>query len=94
MWMCVVDVDVPTPDKKSVMMYVMCYFQVLPHSDINMDEAVEEAAAGGMKEDVSPHCALDIIGVNSTTLGGKYHFHLCPNFLTKCPACCNKKIHS
>ena len=88
MWMCVVDVDVPTPDKKSVMMYVMCYFQVLPHSDINMDEAVEEAAAGGMKEDVSTHCALDIIGVNSNTLGGKFFF------FTKCAAFCNKKIHS
>ncbi len=31
------DVNVATPDKKSVMMYVMCYFQVLPHADIVME---------------------------------------------------------
>lgn len=31
---CVVDVNVKTPDKKSIMMYLMCFFQVLPHSNI------------------------------------------------------------
>ena len=52
---CVVDVDVPTPDKKSVMMYVMCYFQVLPHSDIRVEEAMEDTASASvaMEEDVS-----------------------------------------
>uniref|UniRef100_A0A8W8JFQ6 Dystrophin n=1 Tax=Magallana gigas TaxID=29159 RepID=A0A8W8JFQ6_MAGGI len=28
------DVNVKTPDKKSIMMYLMCFFQVLPHSNI------------------------------------------------------------
>lgn len=28
------DVNVDNPDKKSVMMYLMCFFQVLPHSNI------------------------------------------------------------
>ena len=32
------DVDVDHPDKKSIMMYVMCFFQVLPHSDIVIDD--------------------------------------------------------
>ena len=32
------DVNVATPDKKSVMMYVMCYFQVLPHSNIVIED--------------------------------------------------------
>ncbi|XP_063403799.1 dystrophin-like isoform X1 [Mytilus trossulus] len=29
------DVNVDNPDKKSVMMYLMCFFQVLPHSNIS-----------------------------------------------------------
>ena len=33
------DVNVDNPDKKSIMMYVMCYFQVLPHDSITLDEA-------------------------------------------------------
>ena len=41
----IVDVNVATPDKKSVMMYVMCYFQVLPHSDIMMEDVPTLAAA-------------------------------------------------
>ena len=58
--------DVPTPDKKSVMMYVMCYFQVLPHGDIHVEEEMESgtetggateegggAAGVSMEEDVS-----------------------------------------
>ena len=32
------DVNVDNPDKKSVMMYVMCYFQVLPHSNIVIED--------------------------------------------------------
>lgn len=28
----VADVNTPNPDKKSIMMYVMCLFQSLPHS--------------------------------------------------------------
>ena len=28
------DVNVENPDKKSIMMYLMCLFKVLPHSDI------------------------------------------------------------
>ncbi|XP_069136952.1 dystrophin-like isoform X1 [Argopecten irradians] len=32
------DVDVENPDKKSVMMYLMCFFQVLPHSNITPTE--------------------------------------------------------
>lgn len=31
------DVNVEHPDKKSIMMYIMCYFQVLPHSTVAMD---------------------------------------------------------
>ena len=42
----VVDVNVTTPDKKSVMMYVMCYFQVLPHSDIVIEDVPAHAATG------------------------------------------------
>ena len=30
----ILDVNVKTPDKKSIMMYLMCFFQVLPHSNI------------------------------------------------------------
>ena len=37
--------NVTTPDKKSVMMYVMCYFQVLPHSDIVIEDVPALAAA-------------------------------------------------
>ncbi|XP_061169275.1 dystrophin-like isoform X1 [Saccostrea echinata] len=32
------DVNVKTPDKKSIMMYLMCFFQVLPHTDIPTPE--------------------------------------------------------
>ncbi len=32
------DVNMDNPDKKSIMMYVMCYFQVLPHSNIVIDQ--------------------------------------------------------
>ena len=32
------DVNIEHPDKKSIMMYVMCFFQVLPHSNIVIDE--------------------------------------------------------
>ena len=28
------DVNIENPDKKSIMMYLMCLFKVLPHSDI------------------------------------------------------------
>ncbi len=35
------DVNMDNPDKKSIMMYVMCYFQVLPHSNI----VIEQTAA-------------------------------------------------
>ncbi|XP_053396069.1 dystrophin-like isoform X7 [Mercenaria mercenaria] len=35
------DVNVDTPDKKSVMMYLMCLFKVLPHSDIPLDQNVD-----------------------------------------------------
>ena len=35
------DVDIEHPDKKSIMMYVMCYFQVLPHSNIVIDSDPE-----------------------------------------------------
>lgn len=40
---CVIfsDVNVETPDKKSVMMYLMCLFKVLPHSDIPLDQNVD-----------------------------------------------------
>ncbi len=38
-----------TPDKKSVMMYVMCYFQVLPHSDI----VIEDEPVTGTADDKS-----------------------------------------
>ena len=34
------DVDTHQPDKKSIMMYIMCFFQVLPHQDIVIDEAL------------------------------------------------------
>lgn len=29
---CIADVNTPNPDKKSIMMYVMCLFQSLPHA--------------------------------------------------------------
>lgn len=35
------DVNVDHPDKKSIMMYVMCFFQVLPHSNIILDSDPE-----------------------------------------------------
>lgn len=31
--------NIEQPDKKSIMMYVMCYFQALPHSNIVIDDA-------------------------------------------------------
>lgn len=37
----IVDVNVDTPDKKSVMMYLMCLFKVLPHSDIPVDHELD-----------------------------------------------------
>jgi hypothetical protein len=30
------DVNTSVPDKKSIMMYVMCLFQSLPHSEMDM----------------------------------------------------------
>ena len=39
-----VDVDVDHPDKKSIMMYVMCFFQALPHGDIVVDERAAPAS--------------------------------------------------
>ena len=42
---CFEDVDVDHPDKKSIMMYVMCLFQVLPHDNIAMDERSAPPAA-------------------------------------------------
>lgn len=35
--MTIPDVNVDTPDKKSVLMYLMCLFKVLPHTDIPTD---------------------------------------------------------
>ena len=35
------DVNVDHPDKKSVMMYVMCFFQVLPHDNITLEDATD-----------------------------------------------------
>ncbi|KAK3089530.1 hypothetical protein FSP39_004327 [Pinctada imbricata] len=32
------DVDIDNPDKKSIMMYLMCFFQVLPHTNIVQTE--------------------------------------------------------
>lgn len=45
--MCVADVNTPNPDKKSIMMYLMCLFQSLPHEpDVpNDDTAATDAAA-------------------------------------------------
>jgi hypothetical protein len=36
---CGTDVCRGKPDKKSIMLYIMCLFQVLPHSDIDMANA-------------------------------------------------------
>ncbi|XP_052744311.1 dystrophin isoform X5 [Bicyclus anynana] len=35
------DVNTPNPDKKSIMMYVMCLFQSLPHSDVTQTDNAE-----------------------------------------------------
>ncbi|KAJ8315395.1 hypothetical protein KUTeg_007545 [Tegillarca granosa] len=34
-------VDIDNPDKKSIMMYLMCFFQTLPHTDINTSLDIE-----------------------------------------------------
>ena len=39
------DVNVTAPDKKSVMMYLMCLFKVLPHSDIPTDHNLDIAVS-------------------------------------------------
>ena len=44
--------NVASPDKKSVMMYVMCYFQVLPHADIVIED-VPALAAGSDKSSIN-----------------------------------------
>ncbi|XP_045487025.1 dystrophin, isoforms A/C/F/G/H isoform X2 [Pieris rapae] len=39
------DVNTPNPDKKSIMMYVMCLFQSLPHGDSEETEVCEASAS-------------------------------------------------
>ncbi|XP_067674722.1 dystrophin-like isoform X3 [Haliotis asinina] len=39
------DVDVSHPDKKSIMTYLMCFFQVLPHSNITVEEVVSPSSS-------------------------------------------------
>lgn len=36
--MYISDVNTPNPDKKSIMMYLMCLFQSLPHSSEDVAE--------------------------------------------------------
>lgn len=35
----IIDVNTPNPDKKSIMMYVMCLFQSLPHASEEVAQA-------------------------------------------------------
>lgn len=44
---CITDVNTSVPDKKSIMMYVMCLFQSLPHSGDDIGELDLSVASDG-----------------------------------------------
>ncbi|XP_050354937.1 dystrophin, isoforms A/C/F/G/H isoform X1 [Nymphalis io] len=66
------DVNTPNPDKKSIMMYVMCLFQSLPHSNDDMEPAehVEGTEHGvGQSADMDePASPTDVLGGGSAAV--------------------------
>ncbi|XP_041352153.1 dystrophin-like isoform X2 [Gigantopelta aegis] len=49
------DVNVGQPDKKSIMTYLMCFFQVLPHSNITVEEIVSPSSISINEFHASPN---------------------------------------
>ncbi|XP_075984484.1 dystrophin isoform X3 [Anticarsia gemmatalis] len=72
------DVNTPNPDKKSIMMYVMCLFQSLPHSSedvADLDSVASEPTTPvttNPPEQVSSSRPLSTATTGSVELGGYY----------------------
>ena len=47
--------NVSQPDKKSIMTYLMCFFQVLPHSNITVEEIVSPSHVSINEFQASPN---------------------------------------
>ena len=84
--------NVDNPDKKSVMMYVMCFFQVLPHSHIVVEELDELPSPTGtmsstVNQSFSPNSSLVQTTMESTqnssvVISEVIHTHM-PIFLAR-----------
>ena len=53
-YVSVADVTVETPDKKSIMTYLMCLFQVLPHAALTSHIEVQPPAPSKLAHSPSP----------------------------------------